>query len=149
MKRGFSIVELMIVVAVLGILAAVVVPQFQSHTTHAKEATVRNNLLTLRNAIELYAARNGGIAPGYPNNNPAESPSWGAFFLQVVKSGDYLTHMPENPFNDLRLMDVLADGEAFAADATGVFAWIYKPATKEIRLDWPGTDGKGTRYYDY
>jgi general secretion pathway protein G len=149
MKRGFSLVELMIVVAVLGILAAVVVPQFQSHTTSAKETTAKNNLLALRNSIELYSARNGGIAPGYPDNDPSGSPSMGAFFLQMVKEGDYLTHMPQNPFNDQRLINVLADADVFPADATGAFGWIYKPATKEIRLDWPGTDAKAIRYYDY
>ncbi|MHC4617548.1 MAG: type II secretion system protein [Planctomycetota bacterium] len=149
MKKGFSLVEVLIVLAILGILAAAVVPQFQSHAAGAKETTARNNLQVLRNAIELYVARNGGVAPGYPDNNPAETPSMGAFFLQMVKDGDYLTHMPENPFNNQRLMQVLADADTFGADATGAFGWIYKPATREVRLDWPGTDDKGTRYYDY
>ena len=149
MKKGFSLVEVLIVLAILGILAAAVVPQFQSHAASAKETTARNNLQVLRNAIELYAARNLGLAPGYPDNNAAEPPSMGSFFLQMVKEGEYLTHMPENPFNDQRLMQVLADADTFPADATGACGWIYKPATREVRLDWPGTDDKRTRYYDY
>lgn len=149
MKSGFSIAELMIVVAILGILAAIVIPQFQQHTTEAKISAAKNNLYILRGAIELYAAQHNSIPPGYPGNDRTKSPSMGSFFLQMVKYGDYFRAMPENPFNDEKLIKVIADSEPFPAEATGEFAWVYKPATKEIRLDWPGTDKNGVRYYDY
>jgi prepilin-type N-terminal cleavage/methylation domain-containing protein len=64
MERAFSLVELMIVVAVLGILAAIVVPQFQRHSTQAKEAVAKDSLRLLRGAIELYTARHGGRPTG-------------------------------------------------------------------------------------
>ncbi len=44
---------------------------------------------------------------------------------------------------------MLADGQSFPETADGSFGWLYKPATKEIRLDWLGTDSEGVRYYDY
>jgi general secretion pathway protein G len=61
MKRGFSLVELMIVVAVLGIMAAIVVPQFQSHSIEAKIAVAKDNLRILRSAIDLYTAQHGSL----------------------------------------------------------------------------------------
>ena len=149
MKKGFSLVELMIVVAVLGILAAIVVPQFQSQATEAKESAAKSNLRTLRGAIELYTAQHSGIPPGYPNNNPTESPSMDSFATQMVTNGRYLSSIPENPFNNKKLMKVLANSESFPAEATGNFGWIYQPATKTIRLNWTGTDKDGIRYYDY
>ncbi|RKY11715.1 MAG: hypothetical protein DRP65_03460, partial [Planctomycetota bacterium] len=50
MKKAFSLVELLIVVAILGILAAIVVPEFQTYTQQAKEAAAKDNLRILRNA---------------------------------------------------------------------------------------------------
>ncbi len=149
MKKGFSLVELMIVVAVLGILAAIVVPQFQSQATQAKESAAKSNLRTLRGAIELYTTQHSGIPPGYPNNNPTESPSMDSFTTQMITNGRYLASIPENPFNNKKLMKVLANSESFPAEATGDFGWIYQPATKTIRLDRTGTDKDGIRYYDY
>ena len=63
MKRAFSIAELMIVLAVLGILAAIVVPHFRSYTTQAKEAVAKDHLRLLRSAIELYAVQHHGVPP--------------------------------------------------------------------------------------
>jgi len=163
MKKAFSLVELIIVVAVLGILAAMVVPQFQGHVTEAKEAAVKDNLRILRAAIAFYAAQHRGSPPGYFNGQP--TPSF-TLYLQLTsytdmegnatgtKSqdhpyGPYLRRFPQNCFNNKTTVRMLADGEFFPASADGSYGWLYKPATKTIRLDWPGTDKDGIRYYDY
>lgn len=57
--------------------------------------------------------------------------------------------MPSNPFNKLDTIRIVADGAEFPADGTGEFGWIYRAGTQSIRLDWPGTDREGVRYYDY
>jgi hypothetical protein len=44
---------------------------------------------------------------------------------------------------------MLGNNEDFPAEATGDLAYVYKAASKAIRLDWPGVDNEGTRYYDY
>ena len=65
-QKGFTLVELLIVVIILAILAAIVIPQFSSATTDTKEAALDSNLGGLRNAIELYKAQHatypGGVA---------------------------------------------------------------------------------------
>jgi general secretion pathway protein G len=149
MKRALSLVELMIVLAVLGILAAIIVPQFQSHTSQAKEAVAKDHLHILRGAIELYAAQHSGVPPGYKNNIAGSAPSSVYFYQQTVLSGNFFRKMPKNPFNNLDTMSIIGDGQTFPAEATGKFGWVYQPYTMEIRLDWPGKDKDGMRYFDY
>jgi prepilin-type N-terminal cleavage/methylation domain-containing protein len=149
MKRAFSLVELMIVVAVLGILAAIVVPQFQEHSVRAKEAVAKDSLRLLRGAIELYAARHGGVPPGYKDDDPGTAPGDSHFNRQVIVEGRYLSEMPENPFNTRQDVKMIGNSEAFPGDPSGGFGWVYQPATKTIRLDWPGTDKNAIRYFDY
>jgi general secretion pathway protein G len=56
-QRGFTLVELLIVVIILAILAAIVIPQFSGATTDTREAALDSNLAGLRNAVELYKAQ--------------------------------------------------------------------------------------------
>ena len=149
MKRGFSLVELMIVVAVLGILAAIVVPQFQEHATQAKGAVAKDSLRILRSAIELYTARHSGIPPGYKDDNPQIAPTDSDFQSQLITQGHYMSEMPMNPFNKRQDVRMIGNSEAFPPNATGQFGWVYQPATKTIRLDWQGADSEGIRFYDY
>lgn len=149
MKKAFSLVELMIVVAVLGILAAIVVPQFQGHSTRAKEAVSKDSLRILRSSIELYTAQHGGIPPGYEDDDVATTPAREYFYNQLVRDGRYLLKIPINPFNNLDTIQIIGNSGTFGANADGGFGWVYQPATKTIKLDWPGTDKDGVSYFEY
>ena len=63
-QRAFTLVELLIVVIILAILAAIIVPQFTSATVDAQEAALDSNLGALRSAIELYRGQHGTLYPG-------------------------------------------------------------------------------------
>lgn len=165
MKKGFSLVELMIVVALLGILAAMALPAFQGHVRQARAAAAKDNLRILRDAIKIYAAEHNDAAPGYPNGDTSSTPLYTWFYIQLIAAtnidgqyvsdpspqdfGPYISDKPKNPFNDEWTMRALANQESFPEEATGEYGWIYHAATKIIRLDWPGTDSDGIRYYDY
>ena len=150
MKRAFSLVELLIVVAILGILAAIVLPIVQEHSTMAKEAAAKDTLRILRNVFELYAAQHNNVAPGYAFDDPSRTPTALALRDQIINPTKYLKRIPKNPFNGLGVQVLIILNDApFPNNPTGQGSWIYKPQTKEIRIDWPGTDRDGVPYYDY
>ncbi len=149
MRSAFSLTELVIVAAIIGILAALAIPYFQSETMEAKEAAAKDNLRLLRGAIELYAARHAGVLPGYTGGTPSGDLDAICFVRQIVYDDAWLRRMPENPYNHLDTILMIGNGEPFPTKATGKYGWIYQPATKTMCLDWPGSDPDGVRYMDY
>ena len=150
-KPGWTLAEMLIVAAIIGILAALAMPVLQGHYEKAKSATAKDSLRLLRNAIEIYEAQHNNIPPGYRNNDPEDVATQRAFRLQLVTNGGYLNEIPENPFNNIIVIKMIANANAFPTEpsATDLFGWIYKPATKEIKLNWTGTDEEGVSYFDY
>ncbi len=149
MRKGFSLVELVIVACIIGILASLVVPIVQNKATEAKVAAARDNLRMLRVAVRLYTARHQGVAPGYEGNNPQGAVGSEYFLDQTITQERYLRKMPANPFNNRRTMFMIGNGASVPTEATGAYGWIYQPVTETILLDWPGTDDGGVRYFDY
>src|SRR5207237_3761058 len=69
--RGFTLVEILIVVIILGILAAIVIPQFANASQDARESALLSQLQTLRSQIELYKLQHKDVLPDLVTNwNP-------------------------------------------------------------------------------
>src|SRR5687767_666734 len=64
-SKGFKLIELMIVVAINGILAAVAIPKFADLVTKSKEASVKGGLGAIRSAVSIYY---GDLEGAYPTN---------------------------------------------------------------------------------
>lgn len=149
MQKAFSLVELMIVTAIIGILAALCMPYLHNHAAQAKEAAAKDNLRVLRDAIEFYAVRHSDIPPGYPGRDRTAAPTEDSLRLQLTVEANCLRKIPVNPFNNLGTVRMIRNGDAFPSEGTGGYGWIYQPATRNIRLDWPGQDSSGVSYLSY
>ena len=149
-RTAFTLVELIIVVSILGILAAIVIPEFSGHIQQAKEAAAKDNLRLLRQAIERYEGTYG-VPPGYPDNDPSNTPSAIPLITQIFSGDDSLSGVPQNPFNGLQgiavVPDFLAITENLIENTTA--GWVYHPATKTVKLCYSGTDSQGNNYFDY
>ena len=107
-RRGFTLIELMIVVVIIGILASVAIPNFINMRRRADEAAVRANVHTVQLAAELFATRNGGYYPA----TTMQDMGFGTL-IDTLPHGDFL----RNPFTNL--YDSPIDGVAAAAGLTG------------------------------
>ncbi|MGI9472787.1 MAG: type II secretion system protein [Rubripirellula sp.] len=126
-RRGFSLIEMVIVILILGIIAAVAAPRMFDTAATAEQNTTRQQLAVLRNAIEMYRARSG-IYPGVndlPNamatmlNGPFPAPSIG------TARGD---------------ADVYYDSDADVStpvtpDSAQIGGWAYKAANGSLKLN--------------
>jgi len=62
-EAGFTLIELMIVVAIIGVLASIAIPKFANMVTRSKEAAVRGQLGTVRSAVSIFYSDNDGQFP--------------------------------------------------------------------------------------
>ncbi len=165
-KRGFTLVEILIVVTLLGVLAAIVIPTIANSATSARQTTLAMNIALLRRFIPVYQSQHFELSPGYPNGDRSAAPTEAAFVAQATMAstkygetaprgtpgypcGPYLSKIPANPFNRLDTILVLGPGEAFPAAPDGSYGWIYLATTGEIRPGNSGADGMGRPYYEY
>jgi len=164
-KRAFTLVELVIVVAILGIIAALAIPKLQGNTLAAKEAAAKDMLFTLRTQIELYKIDHGGVAPGYMGAIQAPTTTLTNQFIGTSKAsgaavsatvpttdypyGPYLGDMPKNPFNNKDNIKYVANGTAFTTAADDSSGWLYIKETAKIALNTTGQDETGVKYADY
>ncbi|MFZ5979765.1 MAG: prepilin-type N-terminal cleavage/methylation domain-containing protein [Candidatus Zixiibacteriota bacterium] len=131
-QKGFTLIELVIIIVILGILAAVAIPKYQDISGEAREASCRAALGGLRSAITIFYA-NQAVTTG--------TASWPSH-VQLSAIGTVMEQsIPKNPYqSDANYPDSVLD-----ADAAGITkgqtsgtncGWAYSGATGEI---WPNT----------
>jgi len=107
-KGGFTLVEILIVVIILGILAAIVIPQFTSASQDARKNSLTSQLQTLRSQIELYKLQH---LDALPTGLIASTTDWSQLISKTDQSGStaastatvfgpYLQAIPTNPLNN-------------------------------------------------
>src|SRR5947209_14560563 len=107
-KTGFTLVEILIVVIILGILAAIVIPQFTNASTNARASSVTSQLQTLRSQVQLFKLQHNDTLPTLIGSSPA---CWGQLLNKTNISGTantsalgiygpYLQTVPKNPLSN-------------------------------------------------
>lgn len=134
-KSGFTLVEILIVVVILGILAAIVIPQFTNASSEAKLSNLKSNLQAVRAQIELYKIR-----------NEDHSPTVASFESDMTTrdanmNGPYLQCIPENPYtntNTVATWNSAGATDAWELDETGAISGLGPGAFRAADADHQG-----------
>ena len=149
-RRGFSLIELIIVVVIIGIIAAIAIPRMSRGAEGAADSALTGDLAVLRNGIDLYAAEHVGAFPAlatfsdqmvqYTDDAGGTSATKDATHIY----GPYLRAVPLLPIPPEK-GSTLVTGVLGTAGA----GWVYDAAAGTITANSTVTDDTGRAYNTY
>ncbi|MDB5292664.1 MAG: putative fimbrial protein [Phycisphaerales bacterium] len=144
-KSGFTLIEILIVVIILGILAAIVIPQFTSASNDARKSNVSSTLQTLRTQVELYKLQHNDNLPNLTAANgwqfltaKTDVSSSLTPAANAVTFGPYMQDVPVNALTGTKV-PVIKNGDGTAAVAGADYIYDYNSGNGTGRM-WATTD---------
>jgi general secretion pathway protein G len=136
---AFTLVEILIVVVILGILAAIVVPQFTSAAAESRQNSMRMTIHRIRTQLELYKEHHNQTYPtlaSFEAQMTQPTDVGGAVVAQGAPNsfGPYIRELPKNPNTR---------GKTLGNDGVGTSDWYYDQATG----DFHGNDSDASRAF--
>src|SRR5436309_1522323 len=137
-RRGFTLIEILIVVIILGILAAIVIPQFSSASTQARTSALQSTVQTLRSQIALYKLQHGDTLPDLTANS---GNNWTLLTTAGTYNGSAVgPYMQAVPTNSRTNGSVVKNGVFGGTAVTGAdYVYDYNTGTGSGNI-WGATD---------
>jgi prepilin-type N-terminal cleavage/methylation domain-containing protein len=164
-KRAFSLVELVVVIVIIGILAAIAIPRLSRGTVGASQSALAGNLKVVRGAISLYFTEHNNNFPGPTAANFEDqltqytslAGATQASKDNVHRFGPYLAAIPPCPVGENAgkptASDVLIDNANSPPNpnpaSAGEEGWVYNPNTGEFLPNTNQNDDTGTPFTSY
>jgi prepilin-type N-terminal cleavage/methylation domain-containing protein len=141
-QRGFTLIEVLIVVALIAVLAAAVVPKFSTSTKDATEAALEYNMKVLRARIQAYEAHHFGDFPTIQGNDLPQLTGTTNVYGEIGPAGDdypygpYIKEsLPVNPFDQSRKVTAVpVAGQKPTASVGSLGGWLYDQSNGAV---WP------------
>jgi len=136
-KGGFTLVEILIVVVILGILAAIVIPQFTEASTEARTSSLCTDLQTMRSQIELYKVQHADDLPGAGTATLVEALIGQTDIFGAVGTdfGPYVQKIPSNPFLPEAIADVIEEEAGSLSLGGGNAGWHFNTVNGQFHAD--------------
>lgn len=132
-SQGFTLVEILIVVVILGILAAIVIPQFTSASESARASSMVSQLQTIRSQLELAQIQHQGAYPDLVTDG------WDAIIKQTEADSGYTagdnSGNEVGPYLQQAPVNAFTNGSTVKADNSG--DWKYNSTTGQIQAVLP------------
>lgn len=138
-RRGFTLIELMIVVAIIGILAAIALPKFADLLRKSGEGSGKGNLASVRSALSVYYANMEGVYP--------------TLLQSITIGGNVISAMPKTVTPNYHA-DTIAETDGLPSAGNDASGWLYDNTVGDANfgttsVNCTHTDTKGSVWSSY